>query len=206
MKSKEKEETKDQKQVWNNIAEEWHKFKEIPSEFSREFLNNTSGNVLDLGSGSGRHLTKIKDGKMYFVDFSEKMIELAEKKVAKLKISAEFAVADMTKLPFKDDFFNYAICISALHCLPPKSHKKAISELYRVMKPRSKSLIGVWNFNSKRFNQKQGKEKLIKWTDKGERYYYLFEEKEIHELFKDAGFKILSSHNSEMMINFIVEK
>ena len=195
-----------QQQVWNNIASEWHKFKETPSEFSREFLNQCSGNVLDLGSGSGRHLTKIKNGKMYLVDFSEEMIKLAEKKADKLKISAEFSVADMTKLPFEDNFFDYSISISAIHCLNPKEHKKAIQELYRVMKSHSKSLIGVWNFNSKRFNQKKGKEKIIRWTDKGERYYHLFEEKEIHELFRAAGFKILSSHNSEMMINFIVEK
>jgi ubiquinone/menaquinone biosynthesis C-methylase UbiE len=203
MNSKEKD---NQQQVWNKIAEEWHEFKEIPSQLSKEFLGKCSRNVLDLGSGSGRHLTKISKGKMYLIDFSEEMIKLAKKKATKLKIPAEFFVANMTKLPFEDNFFDYAISISAIHCLPTKSHKKSISELYRVMKPHSKSLIGVWNFNSKRFNQKQGKEKLIKWTDKGERYYYLFEEEEIHNLFKAAGFKILSSHNSEMMINFIVEK
>lgn len=196
-----------QQQIWNNIALEWHKFKEIPSELSKNFLSKCTGRVLDLGSGSGRHLTKIKDGKMYLVDFSEQMIKLAEEKASKLNIAAEFFVADITKkLPFKDNFFDYAISISALHCLLPESHKKAISELYRVMKKQSKILIGVWNFHSKRFNQKKGKEKLIRWTDKGKRYYYLFEEKEIHNLFKEAGFKIFSSHNSEMMINFIVEK
>lgn len=74
------------------------------------------------------------------------------------------------------------------------------------MKKSGKALIGVWNFNSKRFNKKKGKEQLIGWTDKGKRYYYLFEEDEIHGLFKSAGFKILSTHNSEMMINFIVER
>jgi ubiquinone/menaquinone biosynthesis C-methylase UbiE len=195
-----------QKEVWDNIAEEWDKFKQIPSEFSKDFLKKSAGNVLDLGSGSGRHLTKIKNGKMYLVDFSDKMIELAKKKAKKLKVQAEFNVANLTKLPFEENFFDYSICISALHCTAPKDHKKAVKEIYRVMKPHSKSLIGVWNFNSKRFNQKQGKEKLIKWTDKGERYYYLFTEDEVHDLFKKAGFKILSSHNSEMMINFIVEK
>jgi ubiquinone/menaquinone biosynthesis C-methylase UbiE len=202
-----KSDTKNQQQVWDNIAKEWHEFKEIPSEFSKEFLSKCTGNVLDLGSGSGRHLTNIKDGKMYLVDFSKEMIELAKKKASKMKIPAEFSVADISKkLPFQDNFFDYSISISSIHCLPPKSHKKAVEELYRVMKSHSKSLIGVWNFNSKRFNQKQGKEKLIKWTDKGERYYYLFEEEEIHKIFKSAGFKILSIHNSEMMINFIVEK
>ena len=196
-----------QQKIWNAIAEEWNDYKEIPSELSKNFLNSCSGKVLDLGSGSGRHLTKIKNGKMYLVDFSEKMIELAEKKAKKLKVSAEFIVTDISKkLPFENDFFDYAISISALHCLPQKFHKKAVHELYRTMKPGSRSLIGVWNFHSKRFNQKKGKEKLVGWTDKGKRYYYLFEESEIHKLFKDAGFKILSTSNSEMMINFIVEK
>lgn len=196
-----------QQQVWNNIAEEWHKFKEIPSEFSKEFLSKCSGNILDLGSGSGRHLTKIKNSKMYLVDFSKEMIKLAKEKASKLNIPADFFVEDISKkLPFKDNFFDFGISISAIHCLPKKSHKIAISELYRVMKPKSKILIGVWNFKSKRFNQKKGKEKMIKWTNKGERYYYLFEEDEIHKLFKSEGFKIISTHNSEMMINFIVEK
>jgi ubiquinone/menaquinone biosynthesis C-methylase UbiE len=195
-----------QQQVWDNIAEEWHKFKEIPSEFSKEFLSKCIGKVLDLGSGSGRHLTKIKDGKMYLVDFSQEMIKLAKEKSKKQKIPTEFFIADMKKLPFEDNFFDYSICISALHCLSPKEHEKTVAELYRVMKPKSKSLIGVWNFNSKRFNQKKGKEKLVNWRDKGKRYYYLFDEKEVHDLFKAAGFKILSSHNSEMMINFVLEK
>lgn len=196
-----------QQQVWNNIAKEWNEFKEIPSEFSREFLSKCSGNVLDLGSGSGRHLTKIKNGKMYLVDFSEEMIKFAKNKAKRDKINAEFFISDISKeLPFQNNFFDYAISISAIHCISPESHKKTISELYRVMKPNSKSLIGVWNFKSKRFNQKKGKEKLIKWTDKGGRYYYLFDEKEIYKLFKSVGFKILSTHNSEMMINFIVKK
>ena len=195
-----------QQKVWNAIACEWHEFKKIPSELSKNFLKKCSGKVLDLGSGSGRHLTKIKNGEMYLVDFSNEMLKLAKEKAEKNKIKAEFIQADLTNLPFTNDFFDYGISISALHCLKPKEHKKAIKELYRVMKPNSKTLIGVWNFNSKRFNQKKGKEKLIRWQDKGQRYYYLFEENEIHNLFKKTGFKIISTHNSEMMINFVVTK
>jgi tRNA (uracil-5-)-methyltransferase TRM9 len=195
-----------QKNVWDKIAPEWNSYKEIPAQHTQEFLKTTSGKVLDLGSGSGRHLSKIKRGKMYLVDFSDEMIKLAEEKSTKLKIPAEFLVAELTKLPFEENFFDFAICISALHCLQPKEHKKAIQELYRVLKKGGKAEIGVWNFQSKRFNQKQGKEKMIGWTDKGNRYYYLFDEDEIHNLFKKTGFKILSSNNSEMMINFVVEK
>ena len=193
---------KSQQKIWNEIAKEWDEYKKIPSELSKEFLKKCSGKVLDLGSGSGRHLTKIKNGKMYLVDFSKEMLDLAKKK----NIDSEFTQSELSKLPFEDNLFDYAISISAIHCLQKKDHKKTVGELYRVLKPKAKALIGVWNFHSKRFNQKQGKEKLIKWTDKGKRYYYLFEEKEIHNLFKNAGFKILPTHNSEMMINFIVEK
>jgi len=63
--------TSNQKQVWNNIAEEWHEFKKLPAESSIEFLKKQKGNVLDFGSGSGRHLMKIKDGKMHLLDFSD---------------------------------------------------------------------------------------------------------------------------------------
>ena len=200
--------TQNQEQVWDNIAEEWHEFKKIPSQKSIEFLEQTSGKVLDLGSGSGRHLTKVKDMKTYLIDFSQNLLDLAKSKAQKLKIDAEFIKSELSKLPFEDNFFNYAISISALHCLTPKDSKKAIKELYRVLKPKAQVYIGVWNEDSKRFKNKKNKTKelSIGWRDKGKRYYYLFNEKEIHNLFTKTGFKIISTHNSEMMINFIAEK
>lgn len=194
-----------QDEVWDKIAHEWDEYKKIASQLSEDFLSKQKGNVLDLGSGSGRHLTNIKNGEMFLVDFSKEMIKLAEEKAKKKKIKAKFHVADMAKLPFEDNLFDAAISISSIHCTPKSQHKKIIKELYRVMKPGAKALIGVWNIASKRFKNSD-KERLIGWTDKGQRYYYLFSEEEVHKLFKDAGFKIISSHNSEMMINFIVEK
>jgi len=195
-----------QKKVWDKIAKEWYKFKTIPAKHTLEFLRNKTGNVLDLGSGAGRHLVKIENGKMYLVDFSKEMIELAKKKAKEKKIYAEFFVSDLTKFPFDDDFFDSAICISALHCVEGKENrKKSIKELFRVLKPGAEAEIGVWNIKSKRFKNAP-KEKFVKWRDKGARYYYLYDEDEIHELFKETGFKIKSTHNSEMMINFVAEK
>lgn len=196
---------KSQKQVWNNIAQEWHEFKETTNRETEEFLKDKKGKILDLGSGSGRHLSPIK-GKMYLVDFSDNMIKLAKKRAKEKEIDAEFFVADATKLPFDKDYFDYAIFIAVLHCIPTKEkRKRAIQELYRVMKPKSQSIIVVWNKNSKRFKNSQ-KEKLIKWRDKGERYYYLYEEEEIHRMFKDIGFKIKKRFKPERNIVFIVEK
>lgn len=196
-----------QQRIWNQIAPEWDEYKKIPAEHTINFLKKTFGNVLDLGSGSGRHLYPIKNGKMYLVDFSKEMLKLAEKRAKDKKIDAEFVQANLWEIPYKDEFFDFAICISALHCVESaEKREKSVKELYRALKKGGKAEIGVWNVESKRFKNNKGKEKYVGWTDKGKRYYYLYAEKEIHELFKKIGFKILSSHNSEMMINFVVGK
>jgi len=195
-----------QQKIWDNIAQEWYEFKTKPAEHTLEFLKNKTGNILDLGSGAGRHLIKIKKGKMYLVDFSKEMIKFAKKRAREKNIDAEFFVSNLTKLPFEENYFDSAICISSLHCIKgEKNREKTIKELYRVLKPKAKAEIGVWNIKSKRFKNST-KEKMINWRDKGKRYYYLFEEKEIHNLFEQTGFKIKKTNNSEMMINFIVEK
>jgi ubiquinone/menaquinone biosynthesis C-methylase UbiE len=195
-----------QKQVWENIAGEWHEFKKLPAESTIEFLKKQKGKVLDFGSGSGRHLVKIKSGKMYLLDFSENMIKLAKKKAKEENIDSEFTVSSMTKTPYENNFFDSAICISALHCLNKSEQKKAVKELYRILKPKAQIFVGVWNKESKRLKRHKGKETLIGWNDKGQRYYYLFNEKEIHNLFEKQGFKIISTNNSEMMIRFVCEK
>lgn len=205
-----KEITMEQEKVWDNIAPEWNEFKKIPSEGSSDFLKNASGNVLDLGSGSGRHMPEKLDGKYYMLDLSSEMLSHAREKAKTRDFEVETIHASMDSILIEDDFFDFAISISSLHCVPGEdTRKKAISELFRVMKPGAKAYIGVWNRASKRFvrKTKQGKvEHMIGWQDKGSRYYYLYSEEEIHEQFKEVGFKILSSHNSEMMINFIVQK
>jgi len=198
----------DQKQTWNRIAEEWFAFKKNPSESVLNFLKNKSGRVLDLGCGAGRHLIKSGEYKMYLVDFSEEMIRLAEKKAKKSKLysNTNFFVSDLTDLPFKENFFDCAIAIASIHCIEGfQKRKKSIEELFRVLKPDSEALIAVWNKDSKRFKNAQ-REKYVKWTDKGKRYYYLFEEKEIHDLFKKAGFKIKKKLDSRVNIIFIAEK
>jgi ubiquinone/menaquinone biosynthesis C-methylase UbiE len=195
-----------QKQVWNEIAPEWYKFKTEPAEHVFDFLKTAKGKVLDFGSGAGRHLRKLKKGKMYLVDFSEKMIKLAKKRAKEKKIDAEFCVSDIKKLPFENDSFDSAIAIAVFHCIKgEKNREKAAKELFRVMKRGAKAEIAVWNKNSRKFKN-VGKERYVKWRDKGTRYYYLFDEKEIHNLFKKAGFKIFSRQEPQRNIIFIAQK
>ncbi|MBS3085597.1 class I SAM-dependent methyltransferase [Candidatus Pacearchaeota archaeon] len=202
------EERKSQKQVWDNIAPDWYKFKIFQSPITTKFLHRQKGNILDFGSGAGRYLIKIKNAKLWLVDFSEEMIKLAKKRAKQKGIKAEFAVAEITKLPHKNNFFNAAIAIASFHCLNKKQHKKAAKELYHILKPGAKVQIAVWNKDSPRFKNAP-KEKYVSWRDKGKRYYYLFTEKEIYNLFEKAGFKIIKKYNEgkkAVNIIFVAQK
>lgn len=195
-----------QKQVWNAIAPEWYEFKTEPALHVKNFLKGKKGKILDLGSGTGRHLKKIPRGKMYLVDFSEEMIKLAKKRAKEKKIDAEFFVSNLTKLPFENDFFDSAIAIAVLHCIKgEKNREKAVKELFRVLKKGAQVDISVWNKNSKKFKNSP-KERFVKWRDKGSRYYYLFDTKEIYKLFEKAGFKIISKEEPQRNIIFVAEK
>jgi len=204
--------TPSQKSVWDKIAPEWYEFKTKPAEHTLEFLKDKTGNVLDLGSGAGRHLIKIKKGKMYLADFSKKMIEFAKKRAEEKKIPAEFFVADLTKLPFENNFFDSAICIALLHCVEGEStRKKVIEELFRVLKHKGKALISVWNTNHPAFKRfKNKKEILLAWTtgknkeNRNLRYYYFYNEDEFLEDLKKTGFKILDLRDSKENTGYIV--
>jgi len=192
-----------QEKTWDNIAEEWFKFRNNPEEKTINFLKKQKGNILDLGCGSGRNFVKTK-AKIYGVDFSEKMLEFAKLKADRLKIKLIKAKAE--KLPFKNNFFDAAIFLATLHCIETKAKRqKAIQELYRVLKPKAKAKISVWDKNSKWFQNKP-KEKFMNWKNKGKRYYYLYDDKEVYKLFEKAGFKILKKGDSEKNIVFIVGK
>jgi len=199
-----------QQKVWNAIAPEWHEFKKNSDKDVTAFLENAKGNILDLGCGTGRYFIKTK-ANLYALDFSKEMLKYAKKKLRELKMNAKLIQHDITKkLPFQDNFFDSAICVAALHCIKGKTNReKILKELCRVLKPKSKLLIKVWNRKSKRFGGK--KEKIIKWQNKGERYYYFYTEEEILDELRKAGFNVISSisKNEEFdkqEIKIIVEK
>ena len=201
--------TPNQEQVWDNIAEEWHEFKTSPSFNATEFINNSKGKILDLGSGSGRNLLKLKNEKtkeIYLVDFSQKMLDFALERAKKLKLNVNITKSGLEKIPFKDNFFDAAICVAAIHCIPEaKIRKGALEEIYRVLKKGAKADIEVWDKNSERF-KKAPKQKFINWRDKGKRFYYLYEKQELKELLEKIGFKIIEKPPHKANLIFIVEK
>jgi len=183
-----------QEEVWDGIAKFWKEHRIKPVSEVVDFLKNKQGKVLDLGCGGGRNFIKQSSIEIYGVDFSQKMLDYAKKHAEKEKINVELVKSSANNLPFKDNFFDSAIFIAVLHCIEKKEQrKKAIEELFRVLKPNSEALIRVWNKDQKRFKNKD-KEAFISWkTEEGKviRYYYLYEKEELKNLLESSGFKIV---------------
>jgi SAM-dependent methyltransferase len=85
-------------------------------------------------------------------------------------------------------------------------------EMHRVLKPRGKALITVWNkYSAAHWHLAfKPKETLIPWSRKGQvyqRYYYLFNYWEMKKLVESSGFKVLKAGGIfEKNIVFIIEK
>ena len=58
-------------------------------------------------------------------------------------------VADAESLPFEDNFFDFVYSFGVVHHCP--STEKAVSEIYRVLKPEGSCYLAVYNRNSMYF-------------------------------------------------------
>lgn len=189
---------KSQEQVWNKIAEKWKQYRTTPSKEVLEFLKDKKGKILDLGCGSGRNMIK-QDGLEYYgVDFSDKMLNYAKKKAESLQIKAQLKKSEASKIDFDDEFFDYAIFISTLHCIEvEKLRRKALAELYRTLKIGGIAMITVWDKDSNDIIKENGaKEGFVNWKKDGvnyPRYYYFYDKDELLYLLRDIGFEILET-------------
>ena len=112
---------------WSNAVEYWVDFVRLGKDYYRDELNNPAtfkllGNVrgrlvLDLACGEGYN-TRILAGKgaeVTGVDFSEKMIELAEKEEKKEKLGIRYLPADASDLSqLPSSHFDIVTCFMSL--------------------------------------------------------------------------------------------
>lgn len=199
--------------IWNQIASTWNKYKKEQfgdkTGILKRFITKKDSKVLDLGCGSGRNFFKFK-GTIYGIDFSDEMLKFAKENAEKLGITVVLKKSQACKLDFPRNYFDKALFIATLHCIDTKlKRKKAVKELFRVLKPGGRAIITVWNKDSKRWRAKS-KEKLVSWDvgkEKVWRYYYLFSPDELKELVESVGFKVVKeSFPKARNIVFLLEK
>ena len=113
--------------VQYSFGSEWQKFPKVIPEHEKEFnqyfdlidLDKLDGlRVCDLGCGIGRWSYFLKDvcRELILIDFSE-AIFIARRNLAHTD-KALFFMADLMRLPFRNDFCDFMFCLGVLHHLP----------------------------------------------------------------------------------------
>jgi len=91
------------------------------------------GNVLDIACGTGKVteiLSKYASLNLYGCDISDFLIQKAKDRNIP---RSQFEVCDATKLPFQNDFFNYAYSIGSIEHFTEDGIYQLLSECYRVV-------------------------------------------------------------------------
>jgi SAM-dependent methyltransferase len=94
--------------------------------------------VLDLGSGSGRHLVYLaKNGfRVFGLDNSPEGLAIASRWLDEEGVSADLQLQDMTtaSLPYESDFFDAVISVQVIHHGKIATIRKVVQEIERVLK------------------------------------------------------------------------
>lgn len=111
--------------------------------------NLNSFSVLDIGCGTGRNITFVKDvidnKKSYFygIDYSIACIKFAKSQYGKHGV--KFIQHNGEDLPFKDKSFDYIVSSHVLEHIPIGAEVKYFSEISRVLKKGGIGVIGTPN-------------------------------------------------------------
>ncbi len=135
----------------------------------RKFSGHITGNekyVLDACCGSGistlNLINKIKNSSAQItgVDFSEEMLRVAKQRISGISSKPggkpipeiRFNTGDVSKLEFKDDYFDLITIVFGIRNITDR--KKALEEFFRVTKPCGRLIIMEFNYPQKPFFRK----------------------------------------------------
>jgi ubiquinone/menaquinone biosynthesis C-methylase UbiE len=92
--------------------------------------------VLDLACGTGRIAGFLlsKGHKVWGVDISPQMLEVARKRLSAFGELVKLRQGEAEHLPFEERFFDSATCIKLMGHVPPKTRIKILREIKRITK------------------------------------------------------------------------
>lgn len=156
----------------------------IAASLIDKFCNNDSGMILDVGCGTGALLDYLgKYRNAIGVDISDEALSFCRRRNL-----TRIVQGSVMKLPFKDNTFNFIICLNVLYHKQVRNDLKAMQEIYRVCKKEGKVLImnPAYNFlwsshdenqhTKKRYTLREQKDILTKndFTVEKETYLNMF--------------------------------
>lgn len=165
--------------------------------------------ILDSGCGNGRSMITPMVG----LDTSIELLHFC-----KAKNAFGLFNANSISLPFVDESFDLLLSIAVIHHLYTKERReRAVKEIFRVMKAKSKAFICVWSdcildkkkvlkiYEDKSFEQN---DVFVNWNNSKDnfRYYHLFKLYELNDLLMSVGFRVLEHGIENESYYVIVEK
>jgi len=157
--------------------------------------------ILDLGSGTGRHLLYFarKGFEIYGMDASPKGIKMANQWLFEENLKADIVLHRMEeKFPYEDNFFDAIISIQVIHHNKMKDILVTVSEIGRILKKGGVIFItfpklgGTWREASDLKEIEKGTYIPQKGKEKGLPHHF-FTVEEIHEVFN--SFNILEIYD-----------
>lgn len=102
-----------------------------------DVTSEVSGVGIEIGFGSGLNLSYYKNvNKLYAVDPSEELYNLAKKNLAKVSFSVEHIQSSAEHIPLPDNYLDFAVSTWSLCSIP--NPEIALKEIFRVLKLNGK--------------------------------------------------------------------
>ncbi|PIN87000.1 SAM-dependent methyltransferase [Candidatus Woesearchaeota archaeon CG10_big_fil_rev_8_21_14_0_10_44_13] len=111
------------------------------TKWRKQFILPLKGKILEVGIGTGKNIGYYnKEAEVVGIDFSEKMLQIAEEKLVKSgKRNITLKQMDAENLEFKDNSFDYVVT-TCVFCSVPNPIK-GLKEIRRVLKPTGKLIM-----------------------------------------------------------------
>lgn len=127
------------RKVYEEGAEFWEE--PLPTESLVRFIHTLNWpkglKVVDMGCGEGRDSIFLarKGFNVTAIDVSRSAVRRAKKWSKRERLSIEFLVADVTKVPIKSEIYDLVINIACLHIITDQQVRdEHLSESYRILK------------------------------------------------------------------------
>ena len=135
---------------WNEFSSEYDNLMQKDKSYVQQLENIVSHidtkpvKILDLGCGTGaltqRVLTKYPDANVVCLDPATTMLDIVNKKFSNFNV--ETVQGSAHAMEFEDNTFDYIMTNWALHHLTNEDKILCAKELFRVLKPEGKLILG----------------------------------------------------------------
>jgi N-acetylglucosaminyldiphosphoundecaprenol N-acetyl-beta-D-mannosaminyltransferase len=206
----------------------WPEFDLLSKDSYEDKKDNSNIKILDIGCGNARLRNFLAEkkfsGEYYGRDIAKNFLEEAKKNIdASAQKKSFFSVGGF--LDLKNDFsantFDEVWAVASFHHLSQDAdRKKALQDIFDILKPNGEMVITVWNvWEQKKYSTQRKKafwrsvynpffsarDFLIPWgKQKIPRYYYSFSKEYLTKLLQEAGFEISNIFYSDKKRNLCV--